>query len=96
MRLWPAIFLTLPLFAQQQEAREILKQLIEINTTDSVGDNTKAAEAMAARFREAGYPASDIQILDADAAQRQSRGPPARYRRRERPASPSSSSAIST
>jgi acetylornithine deacetylase/succinyl-diaminopimelate desuccinylase-like protein len=63
MRLWPAIFLTLPLLAQQQEAREILKQLIEIDTTDSVGDNTKAAEAMAARFREAGYPASDIHIL---------------------------------
>ena len=44
-------------------AREILKQLIEINTTDSVGDNTKAAEAMAARFRDAGYPAADIQIV---------------------------------
>src|ERR1017187_7913650 len=67
MRLWPAFFLALPLLAQQssehQPAREILKQLIEINTTDSVGDNTKAAEAIAARFREAGYPASDIQIV---------------------------------
>ena len=67
MRFWPALFLTLPLFAQstphRQLARDILKQLIEINTTDSVGDNTRAAEAMAARFREAGYPAADIQIL---------------------------------
>jgi acetylornithine deacetylase/succinyl-diaminopimelate desuccinylase-like protein len=44
-------------------AREILKQLIEINTTDSSGDNTKAAEAMAARFRDAGYPAADVQVL---------------------------------
>jgi len=67
MRLWPAFFLALPLLAQQPSehplAREILKQLIEINTTDSVGDNTKAAEAMAARFRDAGYPAADIQVL---------------------------------
>ncbi len=67
MRLWLAFFLALPLLAQQpsehQLAREILKQLIEINTTDSVGDNTKAAEAMAARFRAAGYPAADVQVL---------------------------------
>ena len=44
-------------------ARDIFQQLIEINTTDSVGDNTRAAEAMAARFRSAGYPASDVQVL---------------------------------
>ncbi|HEY4089597.1 MAG TPA: M20/M25/M40 family metallo-hydrolase [Bryobacteraceae bacterium] len=46
-----------------QEAREILKQLIEINTTNSVGDNTKAADAMAARFRDAGFPAADVQVV---------------------------------
>jgi acetylornithine deacetylase/succinyl-diaminopimelate desuccinylase-like protein len=44
----------------QQLARDIYKELIEINTTDSVGDNTAAAEAMAARFRAAGFPAADI------------------------------------
>jgi acetylornithine deacetylase/succinyl-diaminopimelate desuccinylase-like protein len=44
----------------QQLAREVYKQLIEINTSDSVGDNTAAAEAMAARFRAAGFPAADI------------------------------------
>lgn len=44
-------------------AREIYKELVEINTTDSVGDNTKAAEAMAARFRSAGFPAEDVQVL---------------------------------
>jgi acetylornithine deacetylase/succinyl-diaminopimelate desuccinylase-like protein len=44
----------------QQLARDIYKQLIEINTTDSIGDNTAAAEAMAARFRAAGFPAADI------------------------------------
>jgi acetylornithine deacetylase/succinyl-diaminopimelate desuccinylase-like protein len=49
--------------APQREARDILRQLIEINTTDSSGDNTRAAEAMAARFRQAGFPAADVQVL---------------------------------
>lgn len=44
-------------------AREILKQLIEINTTDSVGNNTTAAEAMAARLRAAGYAEKDVAVL---------------------------------
>jgi acetylornithine deacetylase/succinyl-diaminopimelate desuccinylase-like protein len=60
------VALALPLAAQspyQQLAREILKELIEINTTDTAGDNTRAAEAMAARFRKAGYPAGDVQVL---------------------------------
>jgi len=47
-------------------AREIFKELIEINTTDSVGNNTQAAEAMAARLKAAGFPASDIQVLGPD------------------------------
>ena len=49
-----------PLLPHQQLARDIYKQLIEINTTDSVGDNTAAANAMAARLRAAGIPAADI------------------------------------
>jgi acetylornithine deacetylase/succinyl-diaminopimelate desuccinylase-like protein len=44
----------------QAFAVEVYKQLVEINTTDSVGDNTKAAEAMAAHLRAAGVPAADI------------------------------------
>ncbi len=66
MRLSIAFVLTLPLAAQtppQRQARDVFKQLIDINTTNSVGDNTRAAEAMAARFREAGYPDSDIRVL---------------------------------
>ncbi len=47
----------------QAQARAIYKELVEINTVDSVGSVTKAAEAMAARFRAAGFPAADIQIL---------------------------------
>ncbi|MCZ6618139.1 MAG: M20/M25/M40 family metallo-hydrolase [Gammaproteobacteria bacterium] len=44
-------------------ARDIFRELIEINTTDSVGDNTAAAEAMATRLLGAGFPESDIHIL---------------------------------
>jgi acetylornithine deacetylase/succinyl-diaminopimelate desuccinylase-like protein len=44
-------------------AHDIFKQLVEINTTDSVGSVTAAAEAMARRFREAGFPESDIHVL---------------------------------
>jgi acetylornithine deacetylase/succinyl-diaminopimelate desuccinylase-like protein len=44
-------------------ARAIYKELIEIDTTDSVGSCTRAAQAMAARLATAGLPASDVQVL---------------------------------
>jgi acetylornithine deacetylase/succinyl-diaminopimelate desuccinylase-like protein len=47
----------------QRAARAIYKQLIEINTVDSVGSVTKAAQAMAARFRAAGFAAGDVKVL---------------------------------
>jgi acetylornithine deacetylase/succinyl-diaminopimelate desuccinylase-like protein len=47
----------------KQYAHDTFKQLIEINTTDSVGNVSTAAEAMAQRFRDAGFPESDLQIL---------------------------------
>jgi acetylornithine deacetylase/succinyl-diaminopimelate desuccinylase-like protein len=48
-------------------AREIFKELIEINTTDTPGGNvTKAAEAVAARLKAAGFPAADVQVLGPD------------------------------
>ncbi len=46
----------------QHLAHDIFKQLIEINTTDSVGNVTSAAEAMAKRLYEAGFDEQDIQI----------------------------------
>ena len=52
-----------PLAPQQKLAHEIYKELVETNTADSVGSVTKAAEALAARFRAAGFPASDVQLL---------------------------------
>ena len=56
------------LTAPQKDARAIYQELVEINTADSVGSVTKAAEAMAARFRDAGFPASDIHVLVPDNA----------------------------
>jgi acetylornithine deacetylase/succinyl-diaminopimelate desuccinylase-like protein len=49
--------------ATRKLSHDIFKQLIEINTTDSVGNVTTASEAMAKRFREAGFAESDMQIL---------------------------------
>ncbi len=58
------LLLTLPLSAQvDQLSRDIFRQLIEINTTDSSGDNTAAARAMAKRLLDAGYPAGDVRVL---------------------------------
>ena len=39
--------------ADRKLFREIYQELVEINTTDSVGDNTQAAQAMAARLKAA-------------------------------------------
>ncbi|HJW45643.1 MAG TPA: M20/M25/M40 family metallo-hydrolase, partial [Lysobacter sp.] len=43
--------------------RALYKELVEINTTRSVGSCTKAAEAMRARLLAAGLPAADAQVL---------------------------------
>jgi acetylornithine deacetylase/succinyl-diaminopimelate desuccinylase-like protein len=47
----------------RQMIRDIYQQLVEINTTESVGNMTTAAEAMAARLRTAGFPSADVQML---------------------------------
>lgn len=49
-------------FAQADPAltREIFKEMIEINTTHSTGSTTKAAAAVAARLKAAGYTDADI------------------------------------
>jgi len=44
----------------KQQSREIFKEIIEINTTDSVGNVTTAAEALAKRLRDAGFPEQDV------------------------------------
>ena len=52
--------------ADRALARDIFKQLIETNTSHSVGSTTIAAEAMRKRFLDAGFPAKDMVILGAD------------------------------
>jgi acetylornithine deacetylase/succinyl-diaminopimelate desuccinylase-like protein len=49
--------------AVRQTAHDIFKQLIEINTTDSIGSTTLAAQAMAQRLLDAGFPAADVTVL---------------------------------
>lgn len=49
------------------EARSIFQQLIEINTTDSVGSVTKASEAMAQRLLAAGFPQEDVIVAGPNA-----------------------------
>ncbi|HEY0757801.1 MAG TPA: M20/M25/M40 family metallo-hydrolase [Acidisarcina sp.] len=44
-------------------SHDIFKQLVEINTTDSVGSTTVAAEAMAKRLLDAGFPPADVLVL---------------------------------
>jgi len=49
--------------ATRQLSRDIFQQLIEINTTDSVGSTTVAADAMAKRLLGAGFPKDDLVVL---------------------------------
>jgi acetylornithine deacetylase/succinyl-diaminopimelate desuccinylase-like protein len=60
--------LTVPTLAQldpqtKQLSRDIFQQLIEINTTDSVGSTTVAAKAMAQRLLDAGFAKEDVVVL---------------------------------
>ena len=48
---------------QQQAFRDIYRELIEIDTTDTAGDTLKAAEAMTARLKAAGFPAGDMRVI---------------------------------
>src|SRR5438477_11969644 len=47
----------------QRLARDIYKELVEINTVTATGDTAKAAEAMAARLRSAGFAPGDVQVF---------------------------------
>jgi len=61
--------LVLPLVASaQRPARHtqldaMLKELVEINTSDSAGHTDVAARAMAKRLTDAGFPAADVQVI---------------------------------
>src|SRR4051812_32715559 len=49
--------------AAQRLMRDVYKELVEINTTASVGDTYAAAKAMAARLVAAGFPRADVQAF---------------------------------
>jgi acetylornithine deacetylase/succinyl-diaminopimelate desuccinylase-like protein len=51
------------LSARDQLARDIYQELVEINTVSATGDTLRAAEAMAARLRSAGFDAKDVHVL---------------------------------
>src|SRR5438309_7109394 len=59
----PFIAAAQSLSPQQRLARDIYKELVEINTVTATGDTAKAAEAMAARLRSAGFPAADVRVF---------------------------------
>jgi acetylornithine deacetylase/succinyl-diaminopimelate desuccinylase-like protein len=48
----------------QQFARDVYKELVEINTVTATGDTLKAAEAMAVRLRAAGFAGADLQVFN--------------------------------
>ena len=50
----------------KQLERDILKQLIEINTSDSAGHTPEAATALADRLLAAGFPSADVKVLGYD------------------------------
>jgi acetylornithine deacetylase/succinyl-diaminopimelate desuccinylase-like protein len=54
-----------PVPEYQQMGRAILKELIETNTTHSTGSTTVAAERMAARLVAAGFPKTDVVVVQA-------------------------------
>jgi acetylornithine deacetylase/succinyl-diaminopimelate desuccinylase-like protein len=52
-----------PLPANQQLAHDIYKELTEIDTTTATGDTKRAAEAMAARLKAAGFSDEDVHVF---------------------------------
>jgi acetylornithine deacetylase/succinyl-diaminopimelate desuccinylase-like protein len=68
--IWATLFTGAAALAQQDATnpenalvRDILRELIETNTTHSTGSTGLAAEKMAARLKAAGFPAADIEIV---------------------------------
>ena len=51
------------LSAHQQQARDIFRELVEINTVTATGDTLKAAQAMADRLKAAGFAEADVRVL---------------------------------
>jgi acetylornithine deacetylase/succinyl-diaminopimelate desuccinylase-like protein len=59
----PGRTVPLPPRAEQDLAREIYRELVEIDTNGDTGSTTLAAEAVARRLRAAGWPAEDVHVF---------------------------------
>jgi acetylornithine deacetylase/succinyl-diaminopimelate desuccinylase-like protein len=66
LTLLTAVLAATPLMAQESRIRErdLLKELVEINTSDSARHTDLAARAMARHLVAAGLPESDVQVLE--------------------------------
>ena len=53
-----------PVSGHEQFAYELLKELIETDTTHSSGDTLALAESIAARLKREGLPANDIHVIE--------------------------------
>jgi acetylornithine deacetylase/succinyl-diaminopimelate desuccinylase-like protein len=62
--LWVPILLSAQAVEPRVLERDLLKQLIEINTSDSARHTDIAAKAMAARLVEAGMPQEDVRVIE--------------------------------
>jgi acetylornithine deacetylase/succinyl-diaminopimelate desuccinylase-like protein len=49
---------------EQQFARDVYRELLEINTVTATGDTLRAAQAMAARLRAAGFPEEEVHVFN--------------------------------
>ena len=49
---------------EQQFVRDVYRELLEINTVTATGDTLRAAEAMAARLRAAGFAKEDVHVFN--------------------------------
>ncbi len=49
---------------EQKLFRDIYQELVEINTSHSGGDTTRAVNAMGKRLRDAGFAAADVQVFE--------------------------------
>src|SRR5215210_3955361 len=64
-----ALLICIPALAQNaspdrdRPGRELLRDLIQTNTTQSTGSVTAAAELVAARLTAAGFPKGDVQVV---------------------------------
>ncbi|MDB4905935.1 MAG: hypothetical protein JWO05_719 [Gemmatimonadetes bacterium] len=61
--LLPAALGAQALTPHQQLGRDLMQEMIGINTVEGIGNTTLIADKLAARFIAAGFPAADVQVV---------------------------------